>query len=56
MNAIKQNVAQVKAMTHGEVMAVIKANGYGHGARPVAQAMVAGGADWCGLARIEEAL
>ena len=56
LNAIKQNVARIKEMTGTEVMAVIKANGYGHGARPVAQAVVAGGATWCGVARIEEAL
>ena len=56
LNAIKQNVARIKEMTGSEVMAVIKANGYGHGARPVAQAVLAGGATWCGVARIEEAL
>ena len=43
-------------MTGREVMAVIKANGYGHGAKQAAQACIAGGATWCGVARIEEAL
>jgi len=56
LNAIKHNVAEVIKMTGREVMAVIKANGYGHGMRPIAQACVAGGATWCGVARIEEAL
>ena len=55
LNAITQNVAYIKRMTGVEVMAVIKANGYGHGARPAAQAAVQGGATWCGVARIEEA-
>ncbi len=54
--ALKGNVARIKEMTGVEVMAVIKANGYGHGARPAAQAAVQGGATWCGVARIEEAL
>ena len=58
LSAIAHNVHVLKGRTAPGTlfMAVVKANGYGHGARPVAQAMVAGGADWCGLARIEEAL
>ena len=56
LNALKNNVAEVLKMTGRDVMAVIKANGYGHGMRPVAQACVAGGATWCGVARFEEAL
>lgn len=56
LNAIKHNTTLVREKTGAEVMAVIKANGYGHGARPAAQAAVAGGATWMGVARIEEAL
>ncbi|MFZ3071340.1 MAG: alanine racemase [Anaerolineaceae bacterium] len=56
LTAIKSNIARIKRMTGVEVMAVIKANGYGHGARPAAQAAIQGGATWCGVARIEEAL
>ena len=56
LNAIKHNTALVREKTGVEVMAVIKANGYGHGARPAAQAAIAGGATWLGVARIEEAL
>ncbi len=56
LNAIKCNVSQIIKITGKEVMAVIKANGYGHGARPAAQAAIQGGATWCGVARIEEAL
>jgi alanine racemase len=37
-------------------MAVVKANAYGHGAVPVARAALAGGADWLGVADIDEAL
>jgi len=56
LTAIKDNVAQIKRLTSRTVMAVIKANGYGHGAIPAAQAAISGGASWCGVARIEEAL
>jgi alanine racemase len=35
---------------------VLKADGYGHGAMPVAMAALRGGATWCGVARSEEAL
>ncbi len=37
-------------------MAVIKANGYGHGALAVAKAVTEADADWCGVARMEEGL
>lgn len=37
-------------------MAVVKANGYGHGAIPAARASLKGGATWLGVARIDEAL
>jgi alanine racemase len=37
-------------------MAVVKANGYGHGAVAAAGAALRGGAAWCGVARPEEAL
>src|SRR4051794_23222947 len=37
-------------------MAVVKADGYGHGAVPVARAALAAGATWLGVCTIEEAL
>ena len=37
-------------------MAVVKADGYGHGLVPSARAAVAGGASWLGVAFLEEAL
>ncbi|GAA0351735.1 alanine racemase [Bacillus horti] len=39
-----------------ELMAVVKANGYGHGAVPVAKEALAAGATWLGVALLEEAL
>jgi alanine racemase len=60
LEAIENNVAwitrRVSAAAGAQVMAVVKANGYGHGAIPVARAALRGGATWCGVARIEEAL
>lgn len=38
------------------VMAVVKADGYGHGLVPSARAVLAGGAAWLGVAFLEEAL
>ncbi len=37
-------------------MAVVKADAYGHGARPVAEAALAAGASWLGVATAEEAI
>jgi alanine racemase len=54
--AIENNVRLLHKMTGVQVMAVVKANGYGHGSIPVAKAALRGGAAWCGVARIEEAL
>jgi alanine racemase len=56
LQAIENNVRLVQQRTHAEVMAVVKANAYGHGAVPVARAALKGGATWLGVARIEEAL
>ena len=56
LDAIAGNVEVVRRHTDTPVMAVVKANAYGHGAVPVARAALAGGATWLGVARIEEAL
>src|SRR4051794_41935363 len=37
-------------------MAVVKAEGYGHGALAAARAALEGGADWLGVADVAEAL
>lgn len=55
--AIRGNVAELKRRAGtAEVMAVVKADGYGHGAVPAARAALAGGATWLGVAQLEEAL
>src|SRR3954447_2118324 len=56
LSAITANVAAMTAGTPAEVMAVVKADGYGHGLVPSARAAVAGGATWLGTAIIDEAL
>jgi alanine racemase len=54
--AIRDNVARLRAGTAAEVMAVVKADGYGHGLLPSARAALAGGATWLGVAFVEEAV
>src|SRR5579875_384062 len=56
LTAIQANVAALKAGTPAEVMAVVKADGYGHGLLPAARAALAGGATWLGTAIVDEAL
>ena len=56
LSAIEANVGLLVKHTGVRVMAVVKADGYGHGAVPVAKAAIQGGAAWCGVARVEEAL
>ncbi|HVE76567.1 MAG TPA: alanine racemase [Actinomycetota bacterium] len=55
LGRIRHNTASMKALVApAKLMAVVKANGYGHGASEVAIAAVEGGADWLGVARVEE--
>lgn len=58
LDAIAGNVAAVRALLAPTTrfMAVVKANGYGHGAVPVARAALAAGAQWFGVATVDEGL
>jgi alanine racemase len=56
LDAIRDNVTLLGAGTTAEVMAVVKADGYGHGMLPAARAALAGGATWLGVATLDEAL
>lgn len=56
LDAIRDNVALLRASTTAEVMAVVKADGYGHGMVPTARAALAGGATWLGVCTLDEAL
>ena len=55
--AVRGNVARLRELSGARhLMAVVKADGYGHGMVAVARAALAGGADWLGVADIDEAL
>ncbi|HZJ07503.1 MAG TPA: alanine racemase [Nocardioidaceae bacterium] len=55
--AIRRNVTVLRDKVEGrQLMAVVKADGYGHGMVHAARAARAGGADWVGVAVLEEAL
>lgn len=56
LGAIESNLSYFLESTQRQVMAVVKANAYGHGAIPVAQAARRAGASWLGVARVDEAL
>lgn len=56
LSRIRGNVGRLKAKLRPGVrlLAVVKADGYGHGAPMAAAAALAGGADWLGVARVHE--
>ncbi len=56
LQAIRENVRWVVENRGVSVMAIVKADGYGHGSLQVARAAIQGGASWLGVARLEEAL
>lgn len=57
LGAVAHNVRVLREHAGGaQVMAVVKADGYGHGAGPVARAALAAGAAELGVATIDEAL
>lgn len=54
--AVRANVAALRATAGpAEVLAVVKADAYGHGLVPSARAALEGGATWLGVAQLEEA-
>jgi alanine racemase len=57
LDAIRHNVRRLAAAASpAKVMAVVKADAYGHGAVQVARAALEAGAAWLGVAHISEAL
>jgi len=56
LSAIASNVKRIRAIAGVPVMAVVKANAYGHGLVPIAETAIAAGAQWLGVALLEEAL
>jgi alanine racemase len=55
-NAVAANVHRVREATDARIMAVVKADGYGHGALAVADAALAAGATWLGVTDVAEAV
>ena len=57
LSKLRRNFQRVRALAGArKVMAVIKADAYGHGAVPVSQCLAACGVDWFGVATVEEAM
>ena len=56
LDRITENVKHLKTLAGVDLMAVVKADAYGHGLIPVAQAALAGGATSLGVALLEEAI
>lgn len=54
--AIEANVRHLRRLTDSEIIAVVKADGYGHGAVRTAVAALEGGASRIGVADLDEAL
>jgi len=57
LSALASNVRSLRAHAPtAQLMAVVKADAYGHGLLPSARAALAGGATWLGTAQMDEAL
>jgi len=57
LDAVRANTRAIRAAAApAAVMAVVKADGYGHGAVPVARAALDAGAEWVGVALAEEGI
>ncbi|HEX2054025.1 MAG TPA: alanine racemase [Actinomycetota bacterium] len=56
LGCIRRNVSRIKGLLRPGtlLLAVVKANAYGHGEVEAAGAAIDGGADWLGVARVEE--
>ena len=58
LDAIAHNIREIRRIipSSTEIMAVVKANGYGHGAREVARVALSEGASYLAVARLDEAV
>ncbi len=56
LDAVAANTRQLVGITDAAVMAVVKADGFGHGAVDVARTALANGASWLGVTSVTEAL
>ena len=56
LNAIASNLKFIKGKTNAQLLAVVKADAYGHGLIPVSKSAIEAGANWLGTALLEEAI
>lgn len=56
LDAVAANTRLFNRRTTGALMAVVKADGFGHGAAAVARTALANGASWLGVTTIDEAI
>ena len=56
LSAIKHNIELLKKASGANLLAVVKADAYGHGLIPVAKAALSAGATYLGVALLEEAI
>ncbi|MEN9293398.1 MAG: hypothetical protein RIT31_163 [Actinomycetota bacterium] len=56
LNAIESNLKFIKGKTNAQLLAVVKADAYGHGLIPVSKSAIEAGANWLGTALLEEAV
>src|SRR5438477_8204698 len=56
LGAIEHNVETIRSWISGEakLMAVVKSDGYGHGAVGIADVLIATGSQWFGVASVDE--
>lgn len=56
LQALKRNYDRIKTFTQSEIMPIVKADAYGHGALPMVQVLYEKGARRFGVATLDEAL
>ena len=56
LNQIQKNMEEIRKIVPAQarILAVVKADGYGHGALETSQRAIAGGADWLAVASVSE--
>ena len=56
VDALASNISLLKSVAETELLAVVKADAYGHGLVHTAEAAIKAGASWLGVALLEEAI
>lgn len=56
LGAIARNIGRIRDITNTPILAVVKADGFGHGIIEVANTALDAGAEWLGVATVDEAL